>query len=82
MKIRVAQIMFTNGRHLYFVQRRVWGVWQDMYFDAEQRVLKEEKELGNGSITDAAFAARKDAIRYAKDFKNPVKRIIHKTWKV
>lgn len=86
MKLRIAHI--NNNQNMmageFIVQRRVWGVWLDMWFDSEQKILKEDMVLGQGSIIRAAFNDWHKACRYAREFKagDKNKYIILQTWKV
>lgn len=86
MKLRIAHI--DDKRRLggnFAVQRQVWGVWHDMFFNTRTSKLQSGVFLGEAVITDlrpAHFGALHEAMQHARAYKQYGKRIIRETWRV
>jgi hypothetical protein len=83
MKLRIAWV--DSDKQMageYVVQERHWLMWEDLYFDIEDKKLRRDQVLGQAGISQARFADWHDAMKHALAYKANVRRIIKQVWEV
>jgi hypothetical protein len=83
MKLRIAHIdTSTRMAGVFVVQRRVWGIWNDLYFNHVTLKLQSNISLGEANVSPARFDDFHDAVKHGRAYKECGKLIIRETWSI
>lgn len=84
MELRIIHVDNPNiSEGVFVVQRRNWGVWQDMFYNEVDATLHTDMELGNSNIDRFEFEDFHVAKAAAERFRqSSSKRITHEVWRM